>query len=80
MNRFIQGATGTQLFRMSSDAEHYQMDKGSFEVKFLQDHSRYFPTLLEAFLFYYTLEEEAELWDQTEKPTLVESKVKFFLN
>ena len=80
MNRYIQGAAGTVLFRMSAAAEHYREDEGRFEVKYEHSHSRLFPTLLEAFLFYYTVEEEAELWDLTKQPVLVEIKIKLFLN
>jgi hypothetical protein len=80
MNRFIQGAAGTVMFRMSSAAEHYKEDEGNFIVKYKQSLSRFFPTLLEAFLFYYTVEEEAELWDLTTEPVLVEVKIKLYLN
>ncbi len=80
MNRFIQGATGTVLFRMSSAAENYRNETGNFEVKYDRQHSRLFPTLLEAFLFYYTVEEEAELWHLAKDPVLVENKIKLFLN
>jgi hypothetical protein len=80
MHRFIQSATGTILFRMSVDAEHYTSEKGKFEVRYQQVRSQFFATLLEAFLFYYTVDEEAELWDKTSKPVLVECKVKLFLN
>lgn len=80
MNRFIEGPTGTVLFRMTAAAEHYTEDNGRFEVRLIKELSRSFPTLLEAFLFYFTLEEEAELWDLTENPVLVERKIKLHLN
>ena len=80
MNRFIQSTDGTVLFRMTNNAEYYNEGKGVFEVRSQSCYSRRFPTLLEAFLFYYTLEEEAELWDQTIRPVLIESKTRFSLN
>jgi hypothetical protein len=80
MNRFILSAEGTVLFRMSNNAEYYNEGKGIFEVRYQQTFAKNFPTLLEAFLFYYTVEEEAELWDKTTQPLLIESKVRFFLN
>ncbi|HEV7332838.1 MAG TPA: hypothetical protein VGN63_17495 [Flavisolibacter sp.] len=80
MNRFIQSTEGTVLFRMSNNAEYYSEGMGVFEVRFQRQRSRRFPTLLEAFLFYYTVEEEAELWDQTYGPVMIESKIKISLN
>jgi len=80
MNRFIQSTEGTVLFRMTNNAEYYSEGKGVFEVRCQSQHSRRFPTLLEAFLFYYTLEEEAELWDQTAGPVMIESKIQISLN
>jgi hypothetical protein len=80
MNRFIQGTDGTVLFRMTSGAEHYQASEGFFEVKYQQIYSRRFFTLLEAFLFYYTVDEEAELWHAATTPFLIESKIKLHLN
>lgn len=80
MNRFIHAAEGTVLFRMTNNAEYYNEDKGVFEVRYNTIYTRLFPTLLEAFLFYYTVEEEAQLWDKTSVPLMIESKVKLFLN
>lgn len=80
MNRFILSAEGTILFRMSNNAEYYNEDRGTFEVRYQARFTRTFPTLLEAFLFYYSVEEEAELWDNTVVPHLIESKIKFYLN
>ena len=80
MNRFIPSTEGTILFRMSNSAEYYNEDRGVFEVRYNGIHTRLFPTLLEAFLFYYTVEEEAQLWDKTLSPMLIESKVKLHLN
>lgn len=80
MNRFIQSTEGTVLFRMSNHAEYYSEGKGVFEVRCKSQHNRLFPTLLEAFLFYFTLDEEAELWDRTAKPLMVERKIQISLN
>ena len=80
MNRFIQSTDGTVLFRMTNNAEYYSEGEGVFEVRYQSQHSRRFPTLLEAFLFYYTIEQEAELWDQTSGPVMIESKTMISLN
>ena len=80
MNRFSEGAAGTILFRMTAAAEHYAEDHGRFDVRHGKDLSRSFSTLLDAFLFYFTVEEEAELWDLTERPVLVEKKIRLYLN
>lgn len=80
MNRFIQSSDGVVLFRMSPDAEFYQEGEGCFEVRYLHRQSESFSTLVDAFLFYFSLDEAAELWDATTKPVLIESKIKLFLN
>ncbi len=80
MNRFIPSTEGTILFRMSDSAEYYNEDRGVFEVRYNTIYTRLFPTLLEAFLFYYTVEEEAQLWDKTLSPLLIETKIKLHLN
>lgn len=80
MNRFIQSREGTVLFRMTNNAESYHEGNGVFEVHYRHLHCRRFPTLLEAFLFYYTVEDEAELWDKTAGAVLIESKIKLSLN
>jgi hypothetical protein len=80
MNRYIQSVDGVVLFRMTRDAEHYTPREGKFEVRYQRRHTRFFPTLLEAFLFYYTVDDEAELWDKTTRNVLIESKIKLFLN
>ena len=80
MNRFIESTTGTVLFRMSRNAECYKGDKGKFEVRYQQGRRKLFFTLLDAFLFYFTIEEEAELWEKTHEPVLIETKVKLCLN
>lgn len=80
MNRFIPSGESIVLFRMSAGAEHHTAQSGKFQVRYKRRHSRHFPTLLEAFLFYYTVEEEAELWDNNAQPFLVEQKIKLHLN
>jgi len=80
MNRFTQATDGTVLFRMSPDAEFYKEEKGHFEVRYANDQSACFSTLVDAFLFYFFLDEAADLWDATDKPVLIESKIQLFLN
>jgi hypothetical protein len=80
MNRFIPSTEGTVLFRMSDNAEYYNEGQGVFEVRYNAIHVRTYPTLFEAFLFYYTVEEEAQLWDKTSSPFLIESKIKLHFN
>ncbi|HZH37462.1 MAG TPA: hypothetical protein VEX65_09310 [Flavisolibacter sp.] len=80
MNRFILSTEGTILFRMSNNAEHYNEGKGEFEVRHQNIQSRFFETLFEAFLFYYTIDEEAELWDKTNGPVMIEKKIMLHLN
>ena len=80
MNRFIPSTEDTLLFRMSRNAEDYPRHKGCFEVQYNKVQRRVFNTLVEAFLFYFTLEEEATLWDKTHTSVLIETKVTFHLN
>lgn len=80
MKRLIQSTDDTMLFRLSRDAEFYKGDKGRFEVVYNKKQKRVFYTLLEAFLFYFTVDEAAELWDKTQEQVLIEEKVIFFLN
>ncbi len=80
MNRIFYTSAEAFLFRLSDNAEHYKSDKGIFKVTFRQSRSRKFPTLVEAFLFYITLDDEAELWDVTKAYTLIERKAKLYLN
>lgn len=68
------------MFRMTAAAESHTQDEGRFEVRCNKARCRFFPTLLEAFLFYYTIDEEAELWDITTTPLLVEWKIKLHLS
>lgn len=80
MNRFIPSTEGTILFRMSNNAEFYNENNGFFEVRYNHTYTKVFSTLLEAFLFYYTVEDEAQLWDKTVCPFLIESKVMLHMN
>lgn len=80
MNRIFYSTSNVILFRLSDNAERYRSAKGSFKVKYQNSRSRNYPTLLEAFLFYITLEEEAELWNVTDKNVLIEKKVQLYLN
>lgn len=77
MNRIYQPSADAILFRLSDAAEHYQGDKGRFKVIYQQSRNKLFPSLLEAFLFYITLDEEADL---LEGSTIIESKIKLYLN
>ena len=80
MNRVFQPCAHAILFRLSDAAEHYKGDKGLFKVAYRKKFSRIFPTLLEAFLFYITLDEEAELFDIANGSFLIEKKIELFLN
>ncbi|HVF80762.1 MAG TPA: hypothetical protein VM884_02470 [Flavisolibacter sp.] len=80
MNRIFYSTSNVILFRLSDNAERYRGSKGTFKVKYRNVRSRSYPTLLEAFLFYITLEEEAELWNITDENILIEKKVQLYLN
>ena len=80
MNRIFYSTSNVILFRLSDNAERYRGVTGSFKVKYQNVRSRNYSTLLEAFLFYITLEEEAELWNVTDKNVLIEKKVQLYLN
>jgi hypothetical protein len=80
MNRVFQPCAHAILFRLSDAAEHYKGDKSLFKVSYRNKLSRVFPTLLEAFLFYITLDEDAELYDVGEGSVLIEQKIQLFLN
>lgn len=80
MNRIFYTTSNVILFRLSNNAERYRGHKGTFRVCYRKALTRTFPTLLEAFLFYMTLEEEAELWNVTNKDILIEKKVQLHLN
>jgi len=80
MNRIFQPSADAILFRMSDAAEHYKGDKGQFKVIYQKSRKKVFPSLLEAFLFYITLDEEADLFDISNGSTLIESKIKLNMN
>lgn len=80
MNRMFQSTAEALLFRLSDGAEHYKARKGCFKVVYQKKKEKSFQTLLEAFLFYITLEEEADLFDITDNVTLIERKVMLCMN
>lgn len=80
MNRVFQSSTESILFRLSDAAEHYQGDNGRFKVIYQQSRTKTFSSLLEAFLFYITLDEEADLLDVSKDSIIIESKIKLYLN
>ncbi|MDQ6609703.1 MAG: hypothetical protein M3Y85_07770 [Bacteroidota bacterium] len=80
MNRIFYPTSNVILFRLSDNAEHYRGGEGTFRVSYQKALSKNFPTLLEAFFFYMTIEEEAELWNVTDSEVLIESKVQLHLN
>jgi hypothetical protein len=80
MNRIFHPSANTILFRMSDDAEHYKGHPGKFQVTFQSKKSKTFNNLLEAFLYYIAIDDEAELWDVSRSKVLVEKKVKMCLN
>lgn len=80
MNRVFHPSSHAILFRLSDAAEHYKSKGGVFKVNFRKKQSRIFPNLLEAFLFYITLEEEADLYDISNGAFLIERKIELSLN
>ena len=80
MNRIFQPSADAILFRLSNGAEHYKGDRGLYKVTYRKKSARVFPTLLEAFLFYITLDEEADLFDISKDSILIERKIKLNLN
>lgn len=80
MNRIFYSGAEAFYFRLSNNAEHYKTDDGVFRVSSRNNPAKSFPTLLEAFLFYITLDEEADLWDVSKGTTLIERKIKLCLN
>jgi hypothetical protein len=80
MNRIFKPSADAILFRLSNGAEHYKGDKGLFKVIYRDRKVKIFPTLLEAFLFYITTDEEADLFDISNGSILIERKIKLCLN
>ena len=80
MNRIFKPSADAILFRLTNGAEHYKSDKGIFKVTYRKKLTKIFPTLLEAFLFYMTTDEEADLVDISNGSVLIERKIKLCLN
>lgn len=80
MNRIFHPSADAVLFRLSDAAEHYKGDKGRFKVIYQKSRKKFFSSLLEAFLFYITLDDEADLLDVSKGSRLIESKIKLYLN
>lgn len=80
MNRMFQPTADAILFRLSDGAEHYQAREGRFKVVYQKKNEKNFPTLLEAFLFYITLDEEADLLHISKSTTLIERKIMLCMN
>jgi len=80
MNRIFQTSAEAILFRLSDAAEHYKNNKGSFKVIYQKGQKKVFSSLSEAFVFYMMLDEEADLLDISTGSTLIESKIKLYLN
>ena len=80
MNRMFQPTADALLFRLSDGAEHYKARNGRFQVVYQKNKEKIFPTLLEAFLFYITLDEEADLVDISNELVLIERKVMLCMN
>jgi len=80
MNRVFHPSSHAILFRLSDAAEHYKNKGGIFQVHYGKKHSRTFSTLLEAFLFYIALDEEADLYDISNGSVIIERKIELSLN
>lgn len=80
MNRIFHPSADIILFRMSDNAEHYKGEAGTFRVTFQSNKAKTFNSLLEAFLYYIAIDDEAELWDISGAKVLVEKKIKMCLN
>ncbi|GAA4728892.1 hypothetical protein GCM10023229_02570 [Flavisolibacter ginsenosidimutans] len=80
MNRIFQPTANALLFRLSDGAERYKSRDGRFKVVYQKKKEKIFSTLLEAFLFYITLDEEAALFDVSKSTTLIERKIMLCMN
>jgi hypothetical protein len=80
MNRIFQPSADAVLFRLSNAAERHKGGNGEFKVIFQSRHEKTFSSLLDAFLFYISIDEEADLLDMNAGETLIERKVKICLN
>jgi hypothetical protein len=54
--------------------EQCEHEFGTFEVKYGDGIIKHFDSLVDAFKFYFQLNEPAALWDMTKKPELLEYK------
>ena len=80
MNRIFQPSADAILFRLSDAAEHYRGNKGCFKVIYRKNQKKIFTSLVKAFLFYISLDEEAALLDISQGSRLIETKIKLYLN
>lgn len=79
MNRMFQPTANAVLFRLSDAAEHHK-GKGRFKVTYRRNEEKNFAKLVDAFLFYISLDEEADLLEVSAGDTLIERKVQLCLN
>ena len=63
-----------ELIFIGSGVEHCEHEFGNFEIKYGNDSIKHFDSLVEAFKFYFHLNEPAALWDNTKRPELLEYK------
>lgn len=80
MNRLFQPSAEVLLFRLSDAAERYNVRSGSFKVLYGKKEQRIFSDLLDAFIFYLSLNEEAVLLDGKNSNAVIERKVHVCLN
>lgn len=80
MNRLFQPSADVLLFRLSDAAERYTVRTGSFKVIYGLKQERSFTDLLDAFIFYLSLNEEALLLDGDDDNAMIERKVHVCLN
>lgn len=80
MNRMFHPTADAILFRLSDGAEHHKATEGLYKVVYGKKEEKIFDTLLEAFLYYIAVDEEADLFHVGESTTLVERKIMLCLN
>lgn len=80
MNRLFQPSADVLLFRLSDAAERYTVRNGNFKVLYGTKQERRFPDLLDAFIFYLSVNEEALLLDGDKNNAVIERKVHLCLN
>lgn len=80
MNRIFQPGATALLFRLTDGAERYQKSTGHFRVVHGKKQQKNFPTLLDAFLYYIALDDDADLLDADHNDALIERKVRLSLN